>query len=200
LEEQMSNPRKTRPLVPDVLVLAAVERAQRHRPRPGEAVPIWEILGHLDVARRSGAAREVRAQLQALEAAGALASLRRHSIQVWQATPDGRRRLSRGRRRGEVGELPESPQHRRWRDARISAGQDVERLREDLREALQETGALLDQRPPVSFDGWLEMGRRLHRACGHLGAASYCLREWSEPSDERPDAGHRNDLGWRGVD
>lgn len=200
----MSNPRKRRPQIPDLLVLAAVDRAQLHRVPSGEAVPVWQILEQLDLARRSAAAREVRAQLAALEVAGALASSRRHGVHVWQLTPDGRRRLTRAERRGEVPALPESPQHRRWREARTLSSQEIDRFRGELGEALEHAGRLLAAKQPVPSDAWFESGERLQRACTRLWSASHCLYEWSEPMDDRADiddrAGRRNILVWRRDD
>jgi len=88
--------------IPDAMILAAIERAALHRGRPG--VPIWMILEHLSLPRR---ARRVRPQIGALTDAGALATSRTHSVQLWSLTAAGRRQL---RRAGDVG-LPESPQH-----------------------------------------------------------------------------------------
>jgi hypothetical protein len=53
--------------IPDVTVLAAIDRAERHRGRPG--VPIWLIFEHLGIPRRS---RLVRTQLQSLVQDGAI--------------------------------------------------------------------------------------------------------------------------------
>jgi hypothetical protein len=168
LEEQMSNPRKRRPQIPHILVLAAVERAQLHRFPSGEAVPVWQVLEHLDLPRRSAAAREARAQIQALETAGALASQGRHGVQVWQLTPDGRRRLTRAHRRAEVPALPESPQHRRWRAARTLASREIDRFRRELSDALEETAV---GRPDPSGCLLEHRGVRIRLSCssGHRG-------------------------------
>jgi hypothetical protein len=187
LEEQMSNPRKRRPQIPDLLVLAAVDRAQLHRIQSGQAVPVWQVLEHLDLARRSAAARELRALLAALKAVGALASSRRHGVHVWQLTPAGRRRLTRAERRGDVPALPESPQHRRWRVARTLSSQEIERFRGELREALEQAGCLLAASQPARSDAWFESGERLQRACMRLWSASHCLYEWKEPTDDHAD-------------
>jgi hypothetical protein len=204
LEEQMSNPRKRRPEISDLLVLAAVGRAQLHRIPSGEAVPVWHVVEHLDVPRRSAAARDVRAQLVTLEGAGALASSRRHGVHVWQLTPAGRCRLTRARRRGEVPALPESPQHRRWRVARTLSSQEIERFRGELRDALEHALRLLDENRPVSSDAWFNAGERLEEACTRLWSASHCLYEWNEPTDDRADiddrAARRNILMWRRDD
>jgi hypothetical protein len=173
--------------VSDVLVLAAVDRAERHSARDTPGVPVWDALKHLAIARRSKRARHVRARLDALQAGGLLARSRRHGVPVWALTSTGRRRLARARRTGEPLELPESPQHREWRNARKLAGEEIERFRESLHESLALAGGLLDADPPPHSDAWFELAERLQQGCRQLGAASYCLYEWREPEDERAD-------------
>ena len=189
-------------VVSDVLVLAAIDRAERHSSRGREArgVPVWAVLRHLDVASRSKRAREVRAQLDALEAAGSLERSRRHGAVVWVLTSRGRRRLSRGRRAGRVPALPESPQHRAWREARGLAEHRIDEYRRGVLEAVEHAQGLLDvpaPGPPVpdtpeavpgsASDAWLEVGEQLLQACRRLASASYCLWEWREPDDSRAD-------------
>lgn len=183
----------TVPMIPDELVLAAVERAVRHQARPDSHAPWWAILEHLDVARRSGAARRVRAQLDALQAAGALERSRRRSVQVWALTTAGRRRLRHAARAGTLAALPESPQHRAWRDAREAAAQHVEGLESDVRDCLGEAQRLLDGGQAVGSDAWFAVAERVGRACRRLASAIYCLREWREPDDTRADLDDRLD-------
>jgi hypothetical protein len=40
-------------VIPDVLVLAVMERAERHRARGHSDIPIWTILEHLDNGQSS---------------------------------------------------------------------------------------------------------------------------------------------------
>jgi ribosome-binding protein aMBF1 (putative translation factor) len=189
-------------VVPGVLVLAAVDRAERHRvPRldpPG--VPVWSVLEHLATPRRSRRSREVGTRLDELVAAGSLERLRRHSVTVWTVTRAGRRRLARARRAGRLPVLPESPQHRAWRDAQERAGERIDGFRLDVLEELEHARELLDAEMAVAAgrvapevlgepasDAWFEMAERLQRACRRLGSASYCLEEWQEPDDTRAD-------------
>jgi hypothetical protein len=86
--------------IPDEKVLAAVDRAERHRDRTG--VPVWLVFAHLGIPRRS---RRVRAQLGGLVERGDLRRARVHGIELWVLTSKGRRRIARS---GEQ-ELPESP-------------------------------------------------------------------------------------------
>jgi DNA-binding XRE family transcriptional regulator len=188
--------------VSDVLVLAAIDRAERHsgRGRDTQAVPVWSVLKHLDVASRTKRAREVRVRLDGLVVAGSLECGRRHGVPVWALTSRGRRRLSRARRAGRVPVLPESPQHRAWREARGLAGQRIGEFRLGVMEAVEHAQELLDvptpgapvlEGPDVArgpgSDEWFELGEELRRACRRLGSASYCLWEWREPEDARAD-------------
>jgi hypothetical protein len=169
------------------LVLAAVERAANHRAGEPTAIPIWTILEHLDIARRSASARRVRSQLEALCVTGWLECLRRHGVLAWQITDGGRRQLRRARRSHRDPALPESPQHRAWRNARLTAGQEIERFRADLHEQLHAARMLLAADPPPCSDAWLEVAEELSRSCRLLGSASHCLYEWAEPDDAHAD-------------
>jgi hypothetical protein len=208
MEEPMMSSTPVEDVVPGVLVLAAVDRAERHRvPKvdpPG--VPVWSVLEHLATPRRSRRAREVRARLDELVAAGSLERSRRHSVAVWSVTRPGRRRLSRARRAGPGPVLPESPQHRAWRDAQELAGERVEGFRLDVLEELEHAGELLDAEMAVAAgrvapevlggslsDAWFEVAERLQRACRRLGSASYCLWDWREPEDARADVDDHRD-------
>ncbi len=164
------------PQIPDLTVLAAIDRAERHRGRPG--APVWLVFEHLGIPRRS---RRVRAQLQALVQDGAIEQRRAHGVDIWALAPSGRRRLQRA---GRV-DLPESPQHCQWRNARTLAAQEIERFRASMRDAVTEASALLSDTP--GSDAWFELAERLQRAARRLGSATYCLQEWLEPEDDQAD-------------
>jgi hypothetical protein len=168
-------------------VLAAVERAGRHQPNHGSAVPAWAILEHLELRPRSAPARHVRTRLRALQAAGSLECTRRHSVPTWELTHAGRRLLRRAASAGELPALPESPQHRAWRNARTAAAQELERFRRLLRERMQQATALLDVDPPPHSDAWFELAEELQRGCRRVASASHCLYEWNEPDDASAD-------------
>jgi hypothetical protein len=182
-------------VISDVLVLAAMERAERHRARGHSDIPIWTILEHRDIPRRSAMARRVRSQIGALELAGSLACSRRHGVQVWALTPIGRRRLQRSLRAGTVPQLPESPQHRAWRNARTVGAQELDRFRAGVREALDEGARLLSAEPPAGSDAWFELGEHLRRAVWRLGSATYCAGEWVEPNDASADIDNHREPG-----
>jgi hypothetical protein len=188
----------------DELVLAAVERAGRHRAgqRMGDApaIPVWAVLDHLAVSPRSAADRHVRSRLGVLRAAGWLERSRRHGVATWELTAAGRRRLQRARRAGGVPALPESPQHRAWQGARMAAAQEIERFRASLRERLDEATLLLDAAQPPHSDAWFELAEELQRGCRRLASASHCLYEWIEPDDLRADVDERVDAADERLD
>lgn len=185
---------------PDELVLAALERAARHQARDTQAVPVWAILEHLAIPRRSGAARHVSTRLAAMQGEGLVERSRRHGAVTWELTAAGARRLHRARRSGGLPPLPESPQHRVWRVAHTAAGQEIERFRARLRELVDRAGLLLDAPTAPHSDVWLELGEELHRACRLLASASYCLDEWVEPDDARADIDDHSDPADEGLD
>jgi hypothetical protein len=181
--------------IPDPLIIAAIERAERHRATQDPGVHIWAITEHLDIARRSASARYIRSRLQVLAAAGSLERLRSHGIDMWALTRTGSRRLRSARLAREVPELPESPQHRAWRNARTVAAQEIERLRRALRDSVEDATELLDAHTAAASDTWFELGERLQRSARRIGSASYCLYEWLEPDEDRADVDDRSEPG-----
>jgi len=188
MPDSHTDPRATPPGPPsDELVLAAVERAARHRDKASPAVPIWAVLEHLHLARRSAAARHVRSRLDALCAGGWVERSRRHGVPTWQLTPSGRGRLEAVAGAAGMPVLPESPQHRAWRNARTLAAQEIERFRGHMQDQLDAAALLLDADPPAGSDAWFELAEGLRSACRTLASASYCLHEWDEPDDAAAD-------------
>jgi hypothetical protein len=191
-------------VIPDDLVLAAVERAERHRERRG--APMFSIKEHLAAPKRSGRARRVNALVLTLAEAGLLEHFRAHSMDFWTLTDSARRRLRRAKGIAEA--LPEAPQHERWRAARTLAERELEGYRERLRAVLAETSALLDaaSEGATASEGWFKLGRRLDRHVRRVGSATHCLHEWAEPTDDVADMeghrerGRRSYHSWRFVD
>jgi hypothetical protein len=175
--------------IPSELILAAIDRARVHRAAGEATVPVWVIFEHLGIARRSAAARQVRLRLDVLEADGRVQLHRVRGIQAWEITAAGRRYLQRHRRAGNVPELPESPQHARWRDARTLAAQEIERFHTALRDAVETATEMLDAPATAgpSSDEWFAIAERLRSEGWRLGSATYCLREWAEPDDAQAD-------------
>jgi hypothetical protein len=83
--------------------------------------------------------------------------------------------------------LPESGQHRRWREARTEASNRIAGFRGDLRGTLDEVIALLEADHEADSAVWFDLSERLQRVSWRLGSAIYCLREWQEPDDSAPD-------------
>lgn len=180
------------------LVLAAVERAQRHHGTAraaASAVSARRVLDHLSLSPRGASARAVHAALQCLSRSGALAAARSHGREVFALTPAGVRRLERARGAGTVGDLPESPQHRAWRTARTCAALEIARLRSSLARALADGTRLLDAGEPPHSDEWLALGERLRAEARRVGSASHCLYEWPEPDDALADVDERREAG-----
>lgn len=168
------------------MVLAAIERAFRHRRHPqNPGVPLSVVKEHLGLSRHGSDTRRLQPVVDALHAAGQIERTERHGLVLWRLTAAGKRRLSTAWRRGTI-ELPESPQHREWREAHCAAGDRIDRLRDELEAALDRTRTLLgtEQR---DADVWFAVSRELQRACYRLGSATYCRFEWMEPDDASAD-------------
>jgi hypothetical protein len=170
--------------VSDLLVLAAIERAECHQRVEGV---LWgHIAMHLGAQPAAATTRKLRPQVNALIEAGAVRQSRRGGCKVWGLTAAGRARLSAARQAGEVLELPEAPQHREWRRARTKAEGEIEWLRDQLQSALElAQGSLLDERADAT--AWLRHGERVQEHCAQLAVAYYCLHQWPEPADAQPD-------------
>lgn len=167
---------------PDDLILAAIDRAIRHR--SGRSVPYWVLFDHLAVRSRSKQARHVRARLTALSENGSITQSREHGVQVWALTSKGKRRVRRASKTADL--LPESPQHQEWRSARTAAGDSIEEFHKRLQETLTEAMSALAA-PDTTSDDWFALKDRLEGDARRLAATTYCLREWPEPDDARAD-------------
>lgn len=188
--------------VTDGLVLAAVERAVLHEQEEGILTSV--LMAHVGLAWAPPTSQKFFPRLDELRQAGLLTSTERRGEPYWSLTSVGQERLTKEREAGEVGALPESPQHRTWRHARTQAAVRIQRFREDLSDAHEKAGALIDQYRPVISKEWFELSEWLHSASWRLASATYCLTEWLEPEDHRPDVdenpgprlGRRNVAAW----
>jgi hypothetical protein len=186
------------------LVLAAIERAERHRARNDPGVVHSVVVDHLGLRHSSHTSRRLRPTFEALQAAGLIDQPRRLGLKLWGLTSRGRKRLEAARREGTVNPLPEAPQHRAWREAHSAAGEHIDGLRKELRRTLEDVAILLKPDRDASSDTWFNAGECLQRACNRLGSATYCLHEWSEPDDCQADTdqsgrpGRRNPTQWDG--
>jgi hypothetical protein len=192
----ITTPKEHREPITDLLVLSALDRGERHRTKEAPGVPIWTILDHLDTAKGTKRAREIRTVLEELVSSGAARHARRRSTTFWVLTPKGAGRLRGARRAGKAPVLPESPQHRLWREAQAIAEEEMDALRQSLTERLDHGLQLLGEPgAEVCSDAWFVLGDELERAAWIFGSASYCLREWAEPDESRPDRDSRCDPG-----
>jgi hypothetical protein len=182
-------------------VLAAIDRARRHQRNQNSAgVLRATIKDHLGLSRDGGSTVRLRPTWDALHDAGEIEYTHRHGLELWALTRRGVQRLARARQAGSIAPLPEAPQHRYWREARQLAGEQMERLRAELRDYLATASALLEQMPHDS-EPWHELAPRLQARCLDLSSATHCLYEWPEPDDAVADVpperyGGRRDMRW----
>lgn len=174
--------------VSDVLVLAAIDRAQRHNPHGYDHGVLWgALVEHLGFAHSSATTLKLRPQVSRLKAAGLVERGKARGYTLWRLTSDGREQLAKARRKREDVTLPEAPQHRQWRNARASAAERIDVIRERLRDTLSDANTLLDSEQGGDSDSWFALSRRLSTRSSRLASATYCLREWPEPDDARAD-------------
>jgi hypothetical protein len=113
--------------IPDRLILAAIDRAIRHRGGERHAIT-GSVYEHLAVRSRSGAARHVHQRLLALEEAEAVERSSRHGFIAWGLTRNGRRRLNRTTiRRCRAARVAAAPRMARRTDTRRRRDRKVPR-------------------------------------------------------------------------
>lgn len=181
----------------DELVLAAIERAECHAMNASGVVLLATVKEHLGLSRSGWSTRQLQPTWERLQAERLIERSRKSSCVVWSLTSRGRTRLDAARRAGTLGTLPESPQHRTWRQAHQAAGERIEGLRNELHRVLGEAASLLDTETPVPSDAWFELNKHLKHACWQLGSATHCLHEWPAPDDAQPDIDTQGPLGRR---
>jgi hypothetical protein len=174
--------------VSDVLILVALDRAERHeRSNPWDETGVYwaRLLTHLGFVHNSWTTRRLRPQVEALIDAGLVRRTRNAGRVRWGLTDAGAMRVAQARLDGE-GALPDSPQRWEWQRGRAEAARQFDCIRERIARALQGALEMLDSGKADS-DDWYDLGDRLARECRRLGGATFCLHEWDEPDDEHPD-------------
>lgn len=172
----------------DALMLAAIDRAERHRGRSESGAAIHVIASHLEMEWGSVASRRLRPRLARLtDELGWLERHWAHSRNYWTLTPTGRRQLAAALEDGIADELPESPQHRVWREARARAANRLDALHADLEAAIAKLEALAEASQPPSSEDWHAQVKPTTEAIKQLALASFCLHEWAEPDDAHAD-------------
>jgi hypothetical protein len=171
----------------DDLILAALERAELHDGRPDDPAVLYAaVVDHLGLKMGSSTGYWFRPRFRALVDVGLVTSAKRNGLIVHALTGAARQRLRSARAADRLGELPESPQHRRWREARAEAAERIGGYREQARSLLDEGAALLTN-DAADSEAWFALAKSLGRACEYMGAATHCLNEWAEPSDDAAD-------------
>lgn len=171
--------------VEDLVILAAAERAALHE---GEEEVLTAVLAeHLGFDPVPNTNRHLWPRLEELRRAGLLTATERRGEPFWSLTAIGREELASAREEGGVGELPEAPQHRAWRHARVEAAVRIEGFKEELTHAVEAADALINQYRPAMSAEWFELSERLRFTSWRLASAAYCLTEWPEPDDASPD-------------
>jgi len=192
--------------VTDGFVLAAAERAARHEQE--QEVLTSELTAHLGFEGGPSTNKHLWPRLEELRRAGLLTTTERRGEPVWSLTSVGRERLEKEREVGQIGDLPESPQHRAWRHAREQAAVRIEGFKAGLTETVEEADDLINQYRPVMAQEWFALHERLRWASWRFASATHCLTEWPEPDDELPDVdenpgpspGRRSILAWDRCD
>lgn len=183
----------TEDIVPDPLILAAIERAEVHE---GRALRGY-VAAHLGYRHNSATTRWLGPRIAALEAAGQVVRRRSQGLVHWTLTEAGAGRLAAARRAREAGVLPESPQHREWRLARRVAGERVEEIRAAALAAVEEARQLLAGTETPSPETVERLRVDLDDRFRTLRTAACCVRAWPEP-DERTRDPNRS-LAWRDL-
>jgi len=182
----------------DALILAALERAELHHSREETGAFYPAIVAHLGLRMGPGTGRRLRPRIREMEAGGLLKTSKRLGMVLYTATPRADKLLAKARRTGELVALPESPQHRVWRESRAAAGEQIGGFREGLTTLLGEAASLLTGEAPDSEE-WFVLGERLQRACSRLGSATHCMLEWAEPDEAKADVDDHRRRGRRNV-
>ncbi|HEX3325077.1 MAG TPA: hypothetical protein VHR65_08125, partial [Solirubrobacterales bacterium] len=170
---------------PDLVILAAVERAARHE--RSDEVSTATVIEHLGFVPEQGIIRPLRHRLDNLRNDGDLTRAARDGGESWVLTSEGRELLDKRYGAGEVGRLPESPQHRAWRNARVQAALRIEEFETALGDLLEEAKDLVEEAPRPHSSAWFALSERLSPAAWRLGSATHCFQEWVEPDDDFPD-------------
>jgi len=170
---------------PDIVILAVVERAARQE--RSDEVRTETVIEHLGLVPEKGVLGPLRHRLDNLRNEGNLTRAARDCSESWVLTSEGRKLLDESYAAEEVGELPESPQHRAWREARVQAALRIEGFEAEVDTLLEEARDLIQQPLRPHSSKWFALGQQLSVALWRLGSATHCFQEWIEPDDDVPD-------------
>jgi hypothetical protein len=170
--------------VSDLLVLTAIGRAECHN-LPQRV--LWgDIALHLGLEASSATTTRLRPLVGVLVDAGEVIQSSHGGYSTWALTEQGRDRLKNQRGAAKPLELPESPQHREWRQARAQAASELHRIRDQLGATLKlALSELSDERSEP--EAWRATGKSLGTDCTRLASAYFCVHKWPEPDDTQRD-------------
>jgi DNA-binding MarR family transcriptional regulator len=174
--------------VSEIEVLAALARAELHVTRRGPYIS--DISNHLGWRFSGAATLRLRPPLARLVSAGLVTTVEppRHKRrgQIWTTTAGGRRRVASA---GPV-DLPESPQHRRWRQDRDVAAWALEDVRVRAAAVMDEAYDLLTDEEghrPLADEDVYWLIRRFEARFKAFALAIRMCERWPEPSDAEAD-------------
>jgi DNA-binding PadR family transcriptional regulator len=190
-------------LAHELTLLAAIERAERQVVLPGErkGARRKEVVAHLGLDWYPGNARRLKGQLEALKAEGCVEIEEKMPYRsIVALTLRGHDRLQLARRQ-KVPEampeaLPESPQHREWREAREAAEEREDEIRSLATDAVQEAHTALLKPAADTADELMVIGDRLHRVFWRFASAVYVRQEWAEPDERSRDKDPGKGIAW----
>jgi hypothetical protein len=174
--------------VSDVVILVALDRAERHvPPNPWRETGVYwpRLVEHLGFVSGSWTTRRLRPQVDGLIDAGLIVKTSNAGRVRWGLTETGAMRVAQARIDGD-GTLPASPQRRHWQRARREAEVQIEDVRERLGSELRDALKLFEDGGGDSAS-WYGVGQRLAHDCAQFAAATFCLQEWDELDEEHPD-------------
>jgi hypothetical protein len=192
-----------KPIPPDwpseELLLAAIDRADRHRRAKAPGALLANIAEHLGHKYAPWLSRRLRPKIEALQTANLIQRSRRGELILWSLTSRGQTHLDTLRQTDRFPPLPESPQHHAWREAQAAASARIDGFRRDLAEVLAEATRLHYTEPHASSDTWYQLARDLSQACRTLASATHCLYEWPEPDDATADIDNHRERSRREI-
>ena len=187
--------------VSGLTLLTAVERAERHDVGPEKRTSSRDVAEHLGFLWSPAVGRKLTPLLLALESDGWLTLGERAgggSLRC-RLTRRGQNRLQTARRavvpEALLDSLPESPQHRTWRQIRGAAVAGANDFLGSATTAVQEAETVLLNPMLAPSMELMAIGQRLRLHFWRLASVTYCLHEWAEPNErsadleEKPQAG-----------
>jgi hypothetical protein len=167
---------------PDALILSVLARAELHDGRDEPGIHYSFVVDHLGLVMGPSTGHKLRPRFRAMEAASLITGFKRHGSVVYKANSEGKSH-AQGCGRCRVAGVAAAPRLARGPRRRREAHPGL--LRRAGRAPREGTALLADD--ATDSEAWFAFGERLGKAYKRLGSATYCLREWAEPSDDTAD-------------